>query len=297
MTRLKNISENKASKSVAVIVSTYNWPEALEIVLKSLNAQSCPPNEIIIADDGSDTRTAQMIKAVMKPTNLAWCHIRQKNLGFRQARLRNLGLRFSTSEYLIFIDHDTVVHHKFVADHLQFSESNMFLLGKRVFLSPELTNRILSVPQKIFSPPSFWAKNLGNRKNAIRAPKIGKLLMRHRKFQKTLRGSNLSVHRNDFLRVDGFDELFDGVWGREDSDLCYRLFHSGIKCKNLWFTALQYHLHHPTSSKRRERDHLDEELELVRSQRRKKAIRGYSKMDEDGSIISTSENNITRIST
>jgi len=35
-------------KSVSLIVTTYNWPKALELVLLSIKAQSTLPNEVII---------------------------------------------------------------------------------------------------------------------------------------------------------------------------------------------------------------------------------------------------------
>ena len=34
----------------AIIISTYNWPEALELAVKSIFKQTVLPNEIIIAD-------------------------------------------------------------------------------------------------------------------------------------------------------------------------------------------------------------------------------------------------------
>ena len=275
--------------SAAVIVSTYNWPEALVAVLRSLNAQTCPPAEVIIADDGSARETARAVETAMRQTSLQWCHVRQEDSGFRQARARNLGVRFSHAAYLIFIDHDTVVHPDFVADHLRFSAPGLFLLGKRVFLPPGLTGQIIADRQSPFVPPAIWHKSLGNRKNALRAPWLGRLGMAPKKFQTSLRGSNLSVHRQDFMTVDGFDEFYDQAWGREDSDFCYRLFHVGLKCRNLWFSALQYHLHHPTTAKRKGRDHLDEELDRVRAEKRKKAINGFSKMSAEGELVSSSD--------
>ncbi len=48
--------------SSSLIISTYNWPEALSLCLKSVLHQKLLPNEIIIADDGSDEKTAAVIK-------------------------------------------------------------------------------------------------------------------------------------------------------------------------------------------------------------------------------------------
>ena len=96
------------------------------------------------------------------------------------------------------------------------------------------------------------------------------------------------MYREDFLRVDGYDEIFDQLWGREDSDICYRMFHHGVRIKNLWFCANQYHLHHPVT-KNREKDRLDHELERNLEEKRKKAIRGFSALSSEGGIVSASE--------
>jgi len=92
------------------------------------------------------------------------------------------------------------------------------------------------------------------------------------------------MSREDFLKVDGYDETFDQLWGREDSDICYRLFHNGIRVRNLWFSALQYHLYH-TIIKKNEEDRLDRELRLVIEQKRKRALEGFSKLSSEGEVI------------
>ena len=38
---------------IALIITTYNWPDALELVLESVKVQTILPDEVIIADDGS----------------------------------------------------------------------------------------------------------------------------------------------------------------------------------------------------------------------------------------------------
>jgi GT2 family glycosyltransferase len=92
------------------------------------------------------------------------------------------------------------------------------------------------------------------------------------------------MSREDFLRVDGYDETFDAAWGREDSDICYRLFHSGVRGRNLWFMALQYHLDHPVR-KNRGRDVLDQELERLRDERRTRALKGVSSLSVEGEVV------------
>ena len=38
---------------ISVAVITYNWPDALELVLRSLASQTELPHEVIVTDDGS----------------------------------------------------------------------------------------------------------------------------------------------------------------------------------------------------------------------------------------------------
>jgi glycosyltransferase involved in cell wall biosynthesis len=270
----------------SLIITTYNWPEALEITLRSVCGQTVAPGEIIVADDGSGPETVQVVKDVLGPSDLRWCHVRHEDNGIRQARIKNLAVKYSQGQYLILIDHDVALHPDFIADHLSMAEKGLFLQGKRVFLSKYHTENYLA--EGFFSPLSPFSPGLNNRKNAFRLPKLGKMLSRPKKFQITLRGCNLSMHKPDFLRVDGYDETFDQLWGREDSDICYRLFHSGLKIKNIWFSAIQYHLDHKVI-KKKGRDKLDDELDHVRDQKRTRALKGFSGLSSEGEIIVASK--------
>lgn len=50
----------------SLVSPTYNWPEALELLLLSVKNQSYLPNEVIIADDGSRKDTEDLIKKFQK---------------------------------------------------------------------------------------------------------------------------------------------------------------------------------------------------------------------------------------
>ena len=45
----------------SLIITTYNWPQALDLVLQSVMHQSVLPDEVIIADDGSVNSTKVVI--------------------------------------------------------------------------------------------------------------------------------------------------------------------------------------------------------------------------------------------
>ena len=46
---------------VTLLIITYNWPEALRMVLESAMHQSKMPDEIVIGDDGSTAETKLLI--------------------------------------------------------------------------------------------------------------------------------------------------------------------------------------------------------------------------------------------
>ncbi len=271
----------------SLIITTYNWPDALRLTLYTVCRQSIKPDEVIVADDGSGPETAKAVKDVLGPSGLVWSHVRHCDKGVRQSRIKNLAIKYSQTQYLILIDHDVLLHPFFIADHMAMAQEGVFLQGKRVLISKYLTESYLA--DISFSPPSLFSRGLNNRKNALRFPALGKLLSRPKRFQTSLRGCNLSMFKEDFLRVDGFDETFDGSWGREDSDICYRLFHNGVKVKNLWFSALQYHLEHKLIIEKDMLNKLDDELNRVREEKRTRAIKGFSALSPEGEIVEASD--------
>ena len=269
----------------SIIVTTYNWPDALALSLDSVLRQSVQDIQIVLADDGSDEHTARVVETVLGPSDRKWIHVRHADVAVRQSRIKNLAVKYATGEYLIFSDHDVILHPEFIADHLAFAQKGFFLQGKRALLSEPLTLKILTAG--MFVPPPPYLPGIGNRKNTLRCPALGRTLIRPKKFQTSLRGCNFSVSKEDYLEVDGFDEVFDGLWGREDSDICYRLFHNGVYVKNLWFAALQYHLFHKTI-KNKAIYRLDFELQKNRQEKRIKAIHGFSRLSDGGEVVASS---------
>ena len=71
--------------SISLIVTTYNRPEALLLVLKSIEFQTLPPSEVIVADYGSDERTKNLISDFNLLSELEIIHSFQEDLGFRAA--------------------------------------------------------------------------------------------------------------------------------------------------------------------------------------------------------------------
>ena len=121
----------------SLIITTYNWPEALFLVLKSIKHQSIPPDEIIVADDGSNDHTKNIIRKFSKNFKLEIIHSWQKDKGFRAAMSRNKAIAKARGEYIIMIDGDMILHPDFIKDHTSFAKSNSFVQGMRAKLSEE----------------------------------------------------------------------------------------------------------------------------------------------------------------
>lgn len=229
----------------ALLISTYNWPEALELVLKSLGKQSCLPDEVLIADDGSGETTRVLIAKFSDQFKFSVKHIWQEDLGFRKSAVLNKAIASSTVDYIIQIDGDCIMHKDFVRDHLAGVKKNTFLFGSRVNIKPGAVSQVLN--KKIYRF-SLLSKAIKNKTRNLRVPLFQQLYKESSEFSRKTRGCNLSYWRSDFLAVNGYDETMEG-WGREDSELVLRMLNSGVKGKRLRYGGIIYHIHHPEKSK------------------------------------------------
>ena len=105
-----------------LIVTTYNRPDALEAVLKSIERQVVMPDEVIVADDGSRDETRQLVERFMSgfPTTLLHCWHEDK--GFRLSEIRNRAILQSSGDYIIMVDGDMVLNRNFVRDHKMLAD-------------------------------------------------------------------------------------------------------------------------------------------------------------------------------
>ena len=129
---------------VSLVITTYNRPDALKLVLQSINSQSVSPNEIIIADDGSKNSTKKCIDEFKKKSSILLVHSWQEDKGFRVAKSRNKAIAKSKFDYIILIDGDVVLHDKFIEDHLKHAEMGFFVQGSRVLLNQKATKKVFS---------------------------------------------------------------------------------------------------------------------------------------------------------
>jgi len=264
----------------SLIICTYNWPEALNMVLFSATSQSIAPDEIIIADDGSGKPTAKLIEEFSNRTSIPIIHSWQKDNGCRIPHSRNRAIAKSKFEYIIMIDGDTILHKDFVKDHKKFAKKNVYIQGSRVLLQPELTSNILLTNK--FKKNLFFFKHSKNKINILRIPFISKL-MSYVKSQNInrIRGCNYSIFKEDIVKVNGFNEEIT-TWGREDSEFVQRLFNNGVKKQHLKFSAIQYHLYHDQRSHNNINDNILKDTIIKNSIWCKSGINGYFQVNNEG---------------
>lgn len=234
--------------TASVILSTYNHPEWLRKVLWGYAHQTHRSFELIIADDGSDDRTAAVIQWALRETELSIRHVWQSDQGFRKCEALNRGIEASKSNYLIFSDGDCVPRRDFVGQHLLHRRSGRFLSGGYYKLPMELS-RSMSLGE-IGDGSAFTLSYLrrgGVRRSArdLRVVTSGwsaALCNRLTTTRATWNGNNSSGWKSDLVRAGGFDTRMR--YGGQDRELGERLVNAGLRGQHVRFQTLVLHLDH-----------------------------------------------------
>lgn len=262
---------------LAVIVTTYNRPDALAAALAGYLAQTDLAFELIVADDGSAQPTADVVKAFVARAPFPVQHVWHEDLGFRAAAIRNRGLAATDADYIVFTDGDCVPPPDFIAQHRRLAEADWFLSGNRMLLSEAFTAKVLArrIPIQAWHF-SDWARARlrGDVNRLLPLLRLSDGTFRKRQPQQWegVKTCNLSAWRADLVRVNGLDESYSG-WGLEDSDLVIRLLHAGVKHKSARFAAPVFHLWHRENDRTRLPANRQRLEELLQSQR-VRALRG-----------------------
>jgi GT2 family glycosyltransferase len=205
--------------SVAVIVPFYNQHHDLELVLRALELQNYPPEllSVVVADDGSERTPPKRPRVQV---------VRQEDLGFRAAAVRNLGASVTDAEILCFLDADTVPEPDYV---------------RRIVRLPALAPEALVVGRRRHADLSDWEPaqlpdwwSGGPAPHLYEAPRwlsdeydrSGNLLrLDHRSYRYVI-SSVMCCSRALFDELGGFDESFD-QYGGEDWEFAHRALVGG----------------------------------------------------------------------
>lgn len=195
----------------SVVIPVYNRKEEIKRCVNSLLNQNYPPEdyEIIIIDDGSKEDLSFLKGERVK-------YFKQKNQG--PAIARNLGIKKSQGEIILFIDSDCVAGENWITEIVKEFKNNIGCVGGRTI---EQKNKgifnLLINTKNIQDKAYFPTNNVGYLKKALE-------------------------------KVKGFNSLFDRP-GTEDVELCLNIQKEGYdKIQNN--QAIVYH-HHKNTLKER----------------------------------------------
>jgi len=255
---------------LTLIISFYNRLDYLKLVFAGLEIQTFKNFEVIIADDGSSENVVQELYDLISKSSFPAKHIWQEDKGFRKNRILNRAIVESKTNYLVFIDGDCVPHSEFLREHYFNREEKVCLTGRRVNLSRKMTenlnedkirNKFLEQNIPLILLDSIFGERVDFEKGIyIKSNLLRKYL---NKKPRGILGCNFSIHKEDILSVNGFDERYEAPSIGEDTDLQFRLELSGIKIKSLNNIAIQYHLYHKLQERRPENLKLFEEVKKV----------------------------------
>lgn len=253
---------------LSVIVSTYDYPLALAKALESLSAQTVPPDEVLVADDGSGAETTEVIKSHLNRLPLR--HVQHGYDGFRKAVILNKAIARAAGDYFVFLDGDSVPAREFIADHAVLAERGCWVQGRRVFVDETCV--------VAFEPSCGHVLSLALRRKLsglLKAVRLPFPVVKQGREQRGILGCNLGIWRDDLIAVNGYDETFTG-WGREDADLGNRLYHLGRDRKFVYGRAIIYHLNHQMVP----RDRLEANQSLLEETLKEKRVRAKRGLDQ-----------------
>jgi GT2 family glycosyltransferase len=198
--------------SATIVVPTFERPVALARTLDALLRMDVPGGrfEIIVVDTGSPDADAHAV-AMSRRAH----YIRCPNEGVAAAR--NCGAREGSGELLLFVDDDIVVDETNLRKHenRHAADPRCLVSGHWEF-DPTLRARLQQTP---LGRHRLAYEDRYNRPDGVASTRQGQV------HPVSLAASNLSVRRDVFWSLGGFDERFPV--GAEDQDLTWRARRDG----------------------------------------------------------------------
>ncbi|MCK9279768.1 MAG: glycosyltransferase [Melioribacteraceae bacterium] len=235
----------------SLIIAVYNNKKYLELVFAGLERQTFKDFEIIIADDGSNSKLIDFINKYRITSDFTIKHVWHEDKGFRKNKILNEAIRHSDAEHIVIIDGDCVPHREFMKEHYLSRIEGICFTGRRINLSEKFTSLLTpsnvsagfiekNLP-RLFLDTVFGKSNYVEKGIYIKSYYLRVLLNTKKR---GLLGCNFSLMKTDILDINGFDERYEAPSIGEDSDLQFRLELNGVRIESLNHITVQYHLYH-----------------------------------------------------
>lgn len=249
-----------------LIISTYNSEAYLKLCLMTVLAQTVKPDEVVIADDGSKEKTANLIKEFARVSTVPVKHIWHEDEGFRKCMILNKALAACEGDYIVQIDGDVLLDRHFIEDHKSIAKPNFWVNGSRVLLSEKVTTNMMHKYEALTVENILDAKQLINMfqmpissvMNSLRVRLLRNFLKSRYAIKKVdhMRGCNMAFWKSDAIDINGYNEDLT-FWGHEDGEFVYRLHFNGVKKQSLKMGGNVFHMYHKPSSRDNESLHIE----------------------------------------
>ena len=134
----------------SIIIPVYNMERFIIRALTSVKDQTHQFIEVLIIDDGSTDKSAELIKDYIKNDDRFVYHY-YPNGGL--GKTRNRGLRLSTGEFITFLDADDWIDRDYISDCVKIVATNDIIIQPRIFHYTE-TERYITYPK---SPKNLFS--------------------------------------------------------------------------------------------------------------------------------------------
>jgi len=130
----------KEQPKISIVMPSYNATEFISQTLKSALAQDYPNYEIVVVDDGSTDKTADLVLKFKRSYPKIIKYVYQENKGLAGAR--NCGIGNSSGQYFLFLDSDDLIEKNHLSSlmakskkfsgnkKIAFSDTKLLLEGK-----------------------------------------------------------------------------------------------------------------------------------------------------------------------
>ncbi len=215
--------------TVSVVVPYYQARDELEVTLAALAEQTYPSHltQVVVADDGS----TPPLELAERHRGLEVTVVRQEDLGFRLAAVRNLGAEAADGEVLVFLDGDMVAEPSHLEAHARWHHvcDHAVTLGFRRHIEfdgvgPDEVAEAARAGSlaRLFAgrdtrQPAWLERHM---------TRMAELTSDDDDLFRAVTGGNLAMRTEVFTEVGGFDASFT-QWGSEDTEIGQRLFTAG----------------------------------------------------------------------
>ncbi len=240
-----------------VLIPTHT-PRYLGLVLAALGVQTRRPDTVVVSCDTDDPAIGAEIDAAAGRARMPiWWVRRAHHGGERLCQVRNNGVRHLvetlgvTSGRLVTLDGDTVAREDCLEGHARLAAA-----GGADVIYPYRVD-VGEAQSAALTPEMILERRSGL---VLSRRDIDRLAARQRRYRRQLLmrglrlgpahkpkllGGHYSVDLAWYLRLNGFDELYQG-WGFKDDEFAYRAARLGASCRVAVDELVVFHLHHAT---------------------------------------------------